>query len=71
MEMFQHDNATVFRFVLQGELTGVVVVDVSGITNAGPAGAGLLFRMWEAGTAGARRCPWVPGGSARAVLILR
>jgi ABC-type transporter Mla MlaB component len=25
MEMFQHDSATVFRFVLQGELTGIGV----------------------------------------------
>jgi len=69
MDMYQHDSARMFRFVLRGKLIGdgvqeleeawktaksilagkELVVDISGIADADPAGADLLSRMRESG----------------------
>ncbi|MGE5644604.1 MAG: STAS domain-containing protein [Acidobacteriota bacterium] len=69
MDMYQHDGATTFRFVLRGELSGKAVeeleqawqtaqsvargkefvVDISGVTATGAAGAALLVRLREMG----------------------
>jgi ABC-type transporter Mla MlaB component len=69
MEIYQHDHAAMFRFVLRGELDArslcelehawetatsvtkdkAVVVDVTGLTTADPAGMELLARMRRSG----------------------
>jgi ABC-type transporter Mla MlaB component len=69
MNMYQHDSARMFQFVLRGKLIGdgvqdledawntarsilagkELVIDLSGIADADPAGADLLSRMRESG----------------------
>jgi ABC-type transporter Mla MlaB component len=77
MDIYQHDSARAFRFVLSGDLTGdgvqrlewawitaqsilgakELIIDISGIANADPAGVGLLSRMRESGARVTRALP--------------